>query len=52
MQVLLVFSIFTNSMGNNLQELKSKMITFANPIKLFRVMKVTSKEVCFHEVCN
>lgn len=50
MQVLVVFSTFTNDMGNNLLELNSKMIQFANPTKLFRVMKKTSEEVCFDEV--
>lgn len=43
----MVFSIFTNYMGNNLLELKSKMIMFANPIKLFRAMKVTSERYAF-----
>lgn len=39
MQVLVLFSIFTNYMENNLLELNSKMIKFANLIKLFRAMK-------------
>lgn len=42
MQVLVLFSVFTNYMGNNgnnLLELSSKMMKFANPIKLFRAMK-------------
>lgn len=52
MQVLVIFSIFTNYMRNNLLELNSKMIKFANPIKLFKAMKKTGKEVCFHEVCD
>lgn len=51
-QVLVVFSICTDYMGNNLLEFNSKMITFANPIKLFRAMKVKSQEVGFHEVCE
>lgn len=38
-QVLVIFSIFTNYMRNNLLELNSKMIKFANPIKLFKAMK-------------
>lgn len=51
-QVLVVFSTFTNDVGNNLLELNSKMIKFANRTKLFRAMKKTSKEVCVDEVCG
>lgn len=51
-QVLVVFSTCTNDMGNNLLELNSKMIKFANRTKLFRAMKKTSEEVCVDEVCG
>lgn len=52
MQVLVVFSTFTNDVGNNLLELNSKMIKFANRTKLFRAMKKTSEEVGVDEVCG